>query len=86
MALIKTCELAEFKDHLIYPLGICEIKSPYKETVVYIEVSDLHELKIIVASLKKPMFYDVHYYYVILDNNIAYRTKRCDKIYREYDI
>jgi hypothetical protein len=84
--LIETCELVASKDHLIYPLGIHEISSPQKEKVDYIEVSDLHELKIIAASLKKQMFYDVHYYYVILDNNITYRTKRYDKIYSKYDL
>ena len=86
MTLIETCQLAEYKDHLIYPLEIDEITNPHKEKVVYIEVSALHELKIIAESLKKPMFYDVNYYYVILDDDITYRTKRYDKIYRKYDI
>jgi hypothetical protein len=86
MTLVESSELVECRDHLIYPIGIREIRSPYKEKVDYIEVSDFHELKIIAETLKKPLFYDVYYYYVILDNYITYRTKRYDKIYRTYDI
>ncbi|MFB0544618.1 MAG: hypothetical protein ACETVN_02795 [Asgard group archaeon] len=88
ITLVETSDTVECQSCLIYPLGLDEITSPNtspkKERVVYIDVSEFHELKMIAEIFKKSIFYDVYYYYVILDNAIHYRTKRYDKIYRKY--
>jgi len=85
MSVQESFEPIDHQNHLFYPIGIQELTSLEKEKIVYIEIKDLQKLRKIAESLNKPLFYDIHFYYVIFDD-IHYRTKRFDKIYQKYDI
>jgi len=85
MSLKESFDPIDLQNRLFNPIDIYESTSQEKGKIVYIEIKDLQELRIISKSLEKPIFYDIHYYYVIFDD-IRYRTKRIDKILQKYDI
>ena len=85
ITMIETCELVECEIRLIHPIGICEVTYLNKEHLVYIEIETLQELKTIAENLKKPLLYDAHHYIVIFDD-IHYRTKKIDQIHQKYDL
>ncbi len=85
MSLQESFETIDRQNSLFSPVGIYESTFQEKEKIVYIEIKDLQELRIISKSLEKPIFYDKHYYYVIFDD-IHYRTRRIDKIHQKYGI
>ncbi len=81
----KTCELVECETNFNHPIRICEVRYPDKVQLVYIEIDTLQELKTIAEKLKKPLLYDADHYIVIFDD-IHYRTKKIGQIYQEYFI
>ncbi len=85
MSLKESFEPIDRQNRFFNPIG--NYKSTFKKNgkIVYIEIKDLQELKIISKRLEKPIFYDIHYYYVIFDD-IHYRTRRIDKIHQKYGI
>jgi len=61
---------------LIYPIKITSIFHPEEDPdMVIIEVDSLEELRLIAEGFQKPLLYDEHYYLVIFDKDIHYRTK-----------
>ena len=64
---------------------VYEARSQDRDQLVYIEVKTLQELKKKAEILKKPLLYNETHYIVIYDD-IHYRTKRIGHAYQNYYI
>ena len=81
----KCCELIECETDFCHPVRIYKARYQDREQPVYIEIESLQRLKEIAEILKKPLLYNETHYIVIYDD-IHYRTKKIGHVYQQYYI